>query len=102
MLGYNYEQSRFKSLEVQRNGLLLDASENINLALGDAITTAGGYNKWRVAGGFFRLNYAFKDRYLIEVNGRYDGSSKFPSNQQWAFFLLCQVAGESRRNPSGI
>lgn len=34
MLGYNYEQSRFKSLEVQRNGLLLDASENINLALG--------------------------------------------------------------------
>lgn len=86
MLGYNYEQSRFKSLEVQRNGLLLDASENINLALGDAITTAGGYNKWRVAGGFFRLNYAFKDRYLIEVNGRYDGSSKFPSNQQWAFF----------------
>lgn len=86
MLGYNYEQSRFKSLEVQRNGLLLDDSENINLALGDAITTAGGYDKWRVAGGFFRLNYAFKDRYLLEVNGRYDGSSKFPTNQQWAFF----------------
>lgn len=86
MLGYNYEQSRFKSLEVQRNGLLLDDSENINLALGDAITSAGGYDKWRVAGGFFRLNYAFKDRYLLEVNGRYDGSSKFPTNQQWAFF----------------
>lgn len=86
MLGYNYEQSRYKSLDVQRNGLLLDDSENLNLALGDAITTSGGYDKWRVAGGFFRLNYAFKDRYLLEVNGRYDGSSKFPTNQQWAFF----------------
>lgn len=86
MVGYNYEQSTYKSLSVQRNGLLLDESENINLALGDAITTSGGYNKWRVAGGFFRLNYAFKDRYLLEVNGRYDGSSKFPTDEQWAFF----------------
>ncbi|WP_459188271.1 SusC/RagA family TonB-linked outer membrane protein [Parabacteroides sp. APC149_11_2_Y6] len=86
MLGYNYEQSKYKSVYVQRNGLLLEDSENINLALGDAITTSGGYNKWRVAGGFFRLNYAFKDRYLLEVNGRYDGSSKFPTEQQWAFF----------------
>ena len=34
----------------------------------------------------FRLSYAFKDRYLLEVNGRYDGSSKFPTDQQWAFF----------------
>ena len=86
MIGYNYEQSTYKSTYVQRNGLLLDDSENINLALGDAITTSGGYNRWRVAGGFFRLNYAFKDRYLLEVNGRYDGSSKFPTDQQWAFF----------------
>lgn len=35
---------------------------------------------------FFRINYAYKDRYLVEVNGRYDGSSKFPTDQQWAFF----------------
>lgn len=86
MIGYNYEQSQYKNLEVQRNGLLFDDTDNINLALGDAITTSGKYNRWRVAGGFFRLNYAFKDRYLLEVNGRYDGSSKFPTDQQWAFF----------------
>lgn len=86
MVGYNYELSKYKSLDVQRNGLLLDDTENINLALGDAITTSGKYTRWQVAGGFFRLNYGFKDRYLLEVNGRYDGSSKFPTNQQWAFF----------------
>ena len=86
MVGYNYEQSTYDALTVRRNGLLLEDSENINLALGDAITTSGAYNKWRIAGGFFRLNYAYKDRYLVEVNGRYDGSSKFPMDQQWAFF----------------
>lgn len=86
MIGYNYEQSVYKSLSVQRNGLLSVDSKNINMALGDAITTSGGYQKWRIAGGFFRLNYAFRDRYLLEVNGRYDGSSKFPQDQQWAFF----------------
>ena len=86
MIGYNYEQSSYDALTVRRNGLLLEDSENINLALGDAITTSGAYNKWRIAGGFFRLNYAYHDRYLVEVNGRYDGSSKFPMDQQWAFF----------------
>ena len=92
MVGYNYEQSTYKSTYVQRNGLLLDDSENINLALGDAITTSGGYNRWRVAGGFFRLNYAFKDRYLLEVNGRYDGSSKFGKNNKYAFFPSAGLA----------
>ena len=44
-----------------------------------------------IAGGFFRVNYDFKKRYLLEVNGRYDGSSKFPSDQQWAFFPSASV-----------
>ncbi|MDD4514339.1 TonB-dependent receptor [Massilibacteroides sp.] len=86
MVGYNYETSKYESTYVQRNGLLLSDSESLNLALGDAITTSAGWEKWRIAGAFFRLNYGFKDRYLLEVNGRYDGSSKFPESQQWAFF----------------
>lgn len=86
MVGYNYETSKYESTYVERNGLLLADSESINLALGDAITTSAGWEKWRIAGAFFRLNYAYKDRYLMEVNGRYDGSSKFPESQQWAFF----------------
>ena len=58
----------------------------MNLALGQAIATGGGYEKWAILGGFSRLNYSFKDRYLIEVNARYDGSSKFPADQRFAFF----------------
>ena len=32
------------------------------------------------------MNYAFNNRYLLELNGRLDGSSNFPADQQWGFF----------------
>lgn len=86
MIGYNFEQSIYDSLLMRRNGLINPDSRNISLALGQSITTLGNYDKWDLMGGFFRLNYDYKDRYLIEVNGRYDGSSKFPQDQQFGFF----------------
>ncbi|MCS3282765.1 TonB-dependent receptor [Bacteroides salyersiae] len=35
---------------------------------------------------FFRINYAYDDRYLPEVNGRYDGTSRFKKGHRWGFF----------------
>jgi len=86
MAGYNYEQSTWNRLLVNRNGLIFADASDISLALGQAITTDGGYEKWANRGGFSRLNYSYKDRYLLEINARYDGSSKFPSSQRYAFF----------------
>ena len=86
MAGYNYEQSIYNSLFSRRNGLMFDNVNNINLTSGSGLSINSNYEKWRIAGGFSRLNYAFKDRYLFEVNGRLDGSTKFPVNQQWGFF----------------
>lgn len=86
MVGYNYEQSNYKRLSTQRNGLIFEDANDINLALGQSIVTQGGWERWKIMGGFSRLNYSFKDRYLLELNGRYDGSSKFPANQRYAFF----------------
>jgi len=86
LLGYNYEQSTWQRIRVQRNGLIFEDATDINLALGQSITTSGGWDRWNILGGFGRINYSFKDRYLVEINGRYDGSSKFPSNQRFAFF----------------
>lgn len=86
LAGYNYEQSVYRNSTMTRNGIVYEDAKDINLALGNNITTQGGFKKWRIAGGFFRVNYNFKERYLLEINGRYDGSSKFPTSQQWAFF----------------
>jgi TonB-linked SusC/RagA family outer membrane protein len=86
LLGYNYEQSTFKSLTAQRNGLIFENANDISLALGSSVSTGGGFEEWAILGGFGRVNYSFKNRYLLEVNGRYDGSSKFPTNQRYGFF----------------
>ena len=33
-----------------------------------------------------RVNYDYKSKYIVEAQGRYDGSSKFQANNRWAFF----------------
>ncbi|MCF0167986.1 MAG: TonB-dependent receptor [Bacteroidales bacterium] len=87
LLGYNYEQSAYKRTYAYNTNILMPEVENINLAMGtDARSITGDWKKWRQVGSFFRLNYVYDNRYLLEVNGRYDGSSKFPSNSRWAFF----------------
>lgn len=52
MVGYNYEQSTFNRVAVQRNGLIFDDASDLNLALGQAINTGGGYEQWAILGAF--------------------------------------------------
>ncbi|MEO5995932.1 MAG: TonB-dependent receptor [Chitinophagaceae bacterium] len=84
--GWNVEYDQIKNLFVQRDGLLLDNLPDFNLATGLNYRVTGGGSEWATAGAFYRVNYDFKDKYLLELNGRYDGSSKFPENQRFGFF----------------
>src|SRR5690606_20336267 len=69
----------------QRRDLLdLNVGE-LALATGDQFVT-GDRNKWTTLGAFGRINYSFMDRYLLEVNGRYDGSSRLSAEKEWGFF----------------
>ena len=53
---------------------------------GATATSGGGANSWAMMSWFARLNYNYKQRYLLEANGRYDGSSRFTKNNRWGFF----------------
>lgn len=99
MVGYNYEQSTYNRVAVQRNGIIFEDATDLNLAQGQSITTGGGYEQWAILGGFSRLNYSFKDRYLLEINARYDGSSKFPSNQRYGFFPSVSAGWKVTKEP---
>lgn len=60
---------------------------NPQFALASGTQTTGGSDSWSSTIGFFgRLNYNFKERYLLEANLRYDGSSKFPTELKWRWF----------------
>ncbi|HLR30934.1 MAG TPA: TonB-dependent receptor [Fodinibius sp.] len=98
-LGYNYEESTFEGLAARRGGLIFPGASDISLALGEDIDTDGGYERWAVMGGFYRLNYIFDERYLLELTGRYDGSSKFPENERFAFFPSASVGWRISSEP---
>jgi len=41
---------------------------------------------------FGRVSYNFMEKYLLDFNARYDGSSNFPKGKQWGFFPGVSVA----------
>jgi TonB-linked SusC/RagA family outer membrane protein len=86
LAGLNVEDSRYDSTFLQRDGIIDPSLTNIALLDGTNYTVSGGGNEWTIMGVFFRANYAYNDKYLLEINGRYDGSSKFPSNSRYGFF----------------
>ena len=86
LAGYNYEESHERSLEVSRDGLLDPDHPSFSLADGQVYSTAEASNDWAIVGGFYRLGYNFKEKYLLETNGRIDGSSKFPASQRFGYF----------------
>ena len=99
MAGTNYEESELKGLLSRRDGLIFPDAQDLNLAIGENIAIRGGYEKWRTLGTFFRINYIFDNRYLFEVNGRYDGSSKFPYYERFAFFPSVSLGWRITQEP---
>lgn len=86
LLGYNVESSSYTMFNASRDGILIESKPDFNLMDGLNYTISGGGNEWAYMGLFYRVNYAYDDRYLLEFNGRYDGSSKFPPSQRFGFF----------------
>ena len=86
MAGYNYETRKGKSLTVSREGLLTTEINDFNLAKGEVMNITGGNNEYKIMGGFYRLNYNYKEKYLIETSGRYDGTSRFARGHRFGFF----------------
>lgn len=99
MAGANYENMYYKKNYMRRYGLLSDDLADFNLAVGDQYYTSGGQDRYIVMGFFFRANYGFKDRYLAEVSGRYDGSSRFAKGHRFGFFPSASIGWRISEEP---
>lgn len=84
LVGYNQEELRYNAFTASRKLLISNSLPSINLATGDQTVTES-ISEWAVQGLFYRVNYNFKERYLLELNGRYDGSSRFAPGKRWVF-----------------
>ena len=91
MAGGNLEYSYRKNLSTIGYNLLTDELNDFDLVglNGDGIKefmASGGQSEYALLGFFGRINYDYKGRYLLEVSGRYDGTSRFAKGSRWGFF----------------
>lgn len=91
MAGFSQEDYDYKYYNTNAETQALPDIPSMGNAQGK-VTTSDEYQSYAIRSGFFRFNYDYKGKYLLEVNGRYDGSSKFPKNSRFAFFPSFSLA----------
>ena len=82
LVGYNQEEFLYNNTSGKRSDLISPGLPTAELATGDQVVGQSKY-AWAVQGIFGRLNYIYADKYILEANVRYDGSSRFPKNDRW-------------------
>lgn len=84
--GYSYDQDVFS---LRGKGYLIDSNLWNNMgAIQDKNTYTGSSSTKKITkmSAVARVNYNYKKRYYITVNGRCDGASNFATNKKWGFF----------------
>ncbi len=85
MLGVNMESYKWDSHWSNKTELINELNPQFDFAIGTE--TVGGDANWDSQFGTFgRINYSFKDKYLLEANLRYDATSKFPAHLRWKWY----------------
>jgi len=85
MGGFSQERRYYESLWASKKEAITIDNPSITGSEGE-ILAEDAYSDYAIRSGFFRFNYNFNSKYLLEVNGRYDGSSRFPTDYRFGFF----------------
>ena len=107
MAGVNYETRWIKDLGLKGYNLYSTELNDQDLVGPDPADpdgrkrqeTSGGQNELKTAGYFARLNYDYKGRYLLELNARYDGSSRFQRDSRWVFSPSASIGWRISEEP---
>ncbi len=106
MAGLQYENYYTNNSGTKRVGVINEDLAVMDLTTG--YTYSGQYVEpsvwgnnasWATAGYFARLNYDYDGRYILEVNIRYDGSSRFRAKNRWNWFPSFSAGWNVAREP---
>lgn len=104
MVGFQSELMKKKVFGLQREGIIIPSLPEVDLTTGIDVygkavtpTVNGASDHWATAGFFGRINYDYEQKYLLEVNLRYDGTSRFRSDQRWSWFPSFSVGWNMAR-----
>lgn len=86
LAGYSFEKNTAESIDAFRDNLPGDDLTVINVGSPGNQQTNGSGTVYALESQFARANYAYANKYLIEGVIRRDGSSRFPTDNKYAFF----------------
>lgn len=89
-VGAQAEESNYRTMTGTAYDLFDTDLPAITIAQGDR-NVSDTIDEWATVGFFGRFNYNYKEKYLFEANGRYDGSGRYSSDQRWGFFPSVSV-----------
>ena len=90
LAGFQEEDFHYAYIKNAITGLYTTATPSVTMGNGDQ-TLADTRWGWATRSFFGRINYDYDGRYLLELNGRYDGSSRFAADSRWGFFPSVSV-----------
>lgn len=86
MAGGNYESYEWQRFWARRNKLISEEIPSLNIGESGEQYNGDSYEIWKIASLFGRFNYDYRNKYLFEANGRYDGSSRFAPTKRYEMF----------------
>lgn len=95
VVGYSYQRNvSGDGFQTSNTNFVSDYTGYQNLALGNYVAASGYtvqfgdniYGETKFISDFARINYSYKDRYMLQGSVRHDGSSVFGKNNQWGYF----------------
>ncbi|HSC55348.1 MAG TPA: TonB-dependent receptor [Phnomibacter sp.] len=89
--GAQAEENNSKSLSGSNLNLYVPDLPSIATSYGTTPTLTDAISEAAVFGVFGRLNYNYDNKYLLELNGRYDGSGRYAEDKRWGFFPSASV-----------
>lgn len=86
VVGMSQEWYTGKSFEASRTSLTTEYNPTLNLGDATTMSNDASYSSWALRSGFGRVSYNYDERYLLEVNVRYDLSSRFHKDNRGGLF----------------
>ncbi len=86
MLGTAYETEEIRGFLARRDNFTVDGLWELNLGGTGNMRSEGSGQHWATASAFARFGYSYKNKYIVETNLRYDGSSRFAEGNRWRMF----------------
>ncbi len=83
--GFTSELTNYIAYSASNSLLYSNDIPSLSLTYNTTPTISDQVRRLAVEGFFGRFNYSYADKYLLEVNGRYDGTSRFLAGRRWKF-----------------